>query len=420
VTAPTSCSGPLPLPVSVKRLKSAKRSVVRENPTESPYHRSVSLLHALALTATAVAAPHDGPPVFLQATVAEGRVSVTFSAEQMVALPWLGESGRFAPPLDDVTRSRVEQAAEALLNKELHVTIDGVAVRLAGIDNVQVFNDFGPDNSEASIQVDAHFACSGTPRSVGFVWQYYEDVEDGKRKLPLVIAAEGDFEFKVLIEDEPAYTWRAQGAPADSEPGPQAPAPAADSRSGAWGILMAGLFGSVLLLRVGRRRYAVVASATCATLALLLWTRGPSELERPRDDPARTIFAGLHERLYEAFDAGTEVETYARLAATVAPAVQAELYAEIYESLILRDDGGALCHVQSIVTESGEVLPASGEEAGFEVDWTWRMTGRVVHYAHEHRRTYRYRARFGVEPDGEEWRIGAVEILSRDEVDEEG
>ena len=50
--------------------------------------------------------------------------------------------------------------------------------------------------------------------------------------------------------------------------------------------------------------------------------------------------------IYGAFDAASEDEIYDLLATSVDTALLDELYGEIYESLILRSEGGAVCRIE--------------------------------------------------------------------------
>jgi len=368
-----------------------------------------------------IAGVHPGPPVFLQVAVADGQVGIQFSAEQRTALPWLGEEGLLPPPLDDAARERLEDAALRLLGEELRISIDGAPVKLMAVSRVQVFNQFGPDNAEPSIQIDAQFACAGTPRSVAIAWQYYDAVEDGKRKLPVVIDAEGEFDFKTLTEEEPEYVWHTSAAPNRRAAAGAAPAALPEGRSPVLPLVLfalgIGLWG--LGVRRGMGRGAGWLLAVPMALGVWIWSRGPGGPELPGDEQARAMFETLHGNLYAAFDARSEDEIYEQLALCVDPALLDQLYGEIYESLILREDGGALCRVEEVAAIDGEVLPSPAGGASFDVDWTWRVTGQVVHYGHEHRRTNEYHARYTVAPVRTTWRIVGVEVLSHERVDPE-
>ena len=90
--------------------------------------------------------------------------------------------------------------------------------------------------------------------------------------------------------------------------------------------------------------------------------------------------------MYDAFSARSESEVYDILAVTVDAEILDELYAEVYESLILRDEGGAVSKVEGIdVLERDVALDADGAPA-FDVDWSWRVHGLVSHWGHLHRR----------------------------------
>jgi hypothetical protein len=80
-------------------------------------------------------------------------------------------------------------------------------------------------------------------------------------------------------------------------------------------------------------------------------------VELPDVALATTIFESLHGNIYRAFDVSTEDAIYDLLAVSVEPALLDSLYGDIYESLILREDGGAVCVIQDVQRQSTTVLP---------------------------------------------------------------
>ncbi len=147
---------------------------------------------------------------------------------------------------------------------------------------------------------------------------------------------------------------------------------------------------------------------------------------RPGADEARAIFARLHASLYAAFDATGEEAIYDRLARCVAPALVDPLYGEVHESLVLREQGGAVCAIEGVDLRSCEVS-FERPGPGFEADAAWDVRGLVSHWGHLHRRRNAYRARWSIEPlpeapgtDGGRaaWKIARIDVRRHERVDE--
>jgi hypothetical protein len=140
---------------------------------------------------------------------------------------------------------------------------------------------------------------------------------------------------------------------------------------------------------------------------------------RPSPEEARAIFETLHRGIYDAFSAETEDEIYDRLAVSVDRSLLDDLYGEIYESLILREQGGAVCSIESVEVLDGEVhLPTDPDAPpGFQVDWTWQVNGVVSHWGHLHHRRNEYEALYTVGHDGTAWRITGVDVLEHRRID---
>jgi len=104
-----------------------------------------------------------------------------------------------------------------------------------------------------------------------------------------------------------------------------------------------------------------------------------------------------------------------------------QLYLEVYESLILRGEGGAVCDVEKVELVEGSVRvepdPEQQEQAAapsFEADWLWRVHGLVSHWGHSHQRTNQYHALYTVAHDGASWKIADVEVLDHERIEDYG
>jgi len=97
------------------------------------------------------------------------------------------------------------------------------------------------------------------------------------------------------------------------------------------------------------------------------------------------------------------------------------LYNEIYRSLIMQEEGGAVSRVQAVnpletEIESIGLLPPDGAP-GFAVVTRWQVEGAVFHWGHSHFRTNEYQARYGVIATDAGWRIADSQVLEQRRVD---
>ena len=142
----------------------------------------------------------------------------------------------------------------------------------------------------------------------------------------------------------------------------------------------------------------------------------------PAEPEARALFESLHRNIYRAFDYRDEGQVYDALARSLAPELIDPVYGEVYRSLRmqLEQDEVAACQIRAVRILEGTVeLPPSPAEPAYDVVARWEVIGTVRHWGHGHWRTNRYSARYRVRwapTDG--WRIGAVEILGQERVDD--
>ncbi len=134
------------------------------------------------------------------------------------------------------------------------------------------------------------------------------------------------------------------------------------------------------------------------------------------------MFSGLHRTIYGALSARSEDEMYATLASAVDEDYIEDLYLELRESMIRRNDGGAWCQVTAIEDLGYEIdlaATASGAEVlAFELTWHWQVDGEVTHYGHTHTRRNLHRARYSVGHDGRGWKIRGREVLEHERSDD--
>jgi hypothetical protein len=127
----------------------------------------------------------------------------------------------------------------------------------------------------------------------------------------------------------------------------------------------------------------------------------------------RAVFLALHRNVYRAFDQPTESAIYDTLAQSAAGSLLDDLYRDVYQSLVQREEGGAIGTAEAVEVDRLDLLGPEGDQ-GFGVRCAWRVRGKVAHWGHTHERENAYQARYVVRNLPEGVRIVEVEIERQD------
>lgn len=390
------------------------------------------------LLALLLGAPHGGPPVYMQASVKGERLELVLSGEQLSLGEWFGVPGRAQLPLNEDVRAALLAGARERLAGLLELRVDGQPRELRVLGLKAFSPEAGSFGSEPSYELRVEAELFADPGRLDFHWLRFPDrptpsdpnaplAEPGdsaKERVTLAItSAQGVFDWVSLRRSEPNYTWHRPAAPLPIE---LLPTGAPPERSGGWrrgltaGALVLGLClaTGVLLGRAtgapGVRRCVQLAGCLAA---LLVGRNFSIEAPMPTSEEALELFGRLHSNMYRAFESSSRDEVYELLAASVDGPILDAMYGDIYEGLILREDGGAVAQVEQVEVlerEFDEALTAEMDGTGFGVRWVWRVHGRVIHFAHEHKRVERIEARYSVRASMQGWRIAGVQVLSQE------
>lgn len=368
---------------------------------------------------------HPGPPFSMQLEVEDTGVLLMFNGEQQYlnGLFGLDPDQRFSAPVAPEIQAALEATSLAVLLERSSATLDGTPVA-PSLEKALLF-ETGLDNYEPTVEVHLRYPWPGRPEELVLRWDLFPP--DGSSVPGVVRCGEYDFQFFKLDPTEPGMTWY----PSEVALGPGALAlrPAAPGQHQAGGLvwpallaLAAGL-GAALSLRGFAPRLSAGVLGIAAAGLLVAWgsaRRGPVRM--PTEDEAVTMFAGLHRTIYGALAARSEDEMYATLASAVDEDYIEDLYLELRESMIRRNDGGAWCQVTGIVDQGYELelagQAADASELTFELTWRWQVDGEVTHYGHTHTRRNIHRARYAVGHDGEGWKIRGREVLEHERSDD--
>ncbi len=339
----------------------------------------------------------------------------------------------------------------SVLNRPNAVTIDGILTQpvLVEFRIIRPAPETRPGFVEVAqalwqqVWVVVEYPCKSPPHSVALVWGTYpRDFLAADRDLaPLseveaMLLADGDALPLVFRDREPEFDWHASGTPLEARfqkvpgatPPPDANVPALSLIIG----LVGGFAGFVAGRGSGRggRGWASLGIwLGTVAVTLVAWPYGrmrppvgwlrPPPLPTPAE--ALVIFQPLHANIYRAFDYTTESEIYDALARSVDGPLLGKTYDDIYRSLILQEEGGALCRVKSVtlIQSKVEALTRNPQRQTAELilDARWRVEGVVYHWGHSHARVNEYRARYTIAAMPAGWRIVAVEPLEQRRVD---
>lgn len=401
--------------------------------------RLLAALIVLVLALVAGAAwghPEEAPTIWVDAHVQDAQLLYSVSGEAKILNPYMGLA-------KDAPMPARGQAADAALTKlaewlaeHAPVSVDGRVLTLRPVEIIRP-EGFEDDDGDPYIEARLTATIDGYPSRAEFVWHDYEHaLWRWRQELPLMVRSKGDLRVAMLNPDERSFTWHDDAEfsvrPTVEAP-PPPPPPVLPLPTVSIGLGAAGLVALLVFWRKDRRSvgFAVLVGALSAAGLMrgvaVVEVPSPfeSKLQLPAQPQAAEIFERLHQNVYGAFQSSSEDEIYDRLATSVSVALLDELYGDVYESLILREEGGAIAVIDEVVvTERTVELPVGDSDVPqdrYEVEATWQVKCSVTHWAHRHRRINEYRARFEVRHDGYGWKIHSVDVLDerRQDVDPE-
>jgi hypothetical protein len=398
------------------------------------------LLAAGALTLTlalgvgvAGAHPHlTAPPVDLTLSVRGTDVLGVLVVDKWLVATW-GMPPNHRPdlkqdlPLDDLVRR---------LETRFEVRLDGTHV-VPHLSKVTEPSKVAPsDAAGASLMVPTlrivlAYPVASVPKQIAVRWKDFSGIFwEGKVEAALQIEAQGNVDTKELTPLEPEFLWHMRPPPAFRAPLPPLPSPPAPRRLPllplAVGLVALALPFLPWARRQDPRRRWLPASGLML-LAALGARLGVGSVEpggvggsaaAVTDAQARQIARTLLTNVYRAFDAQGEQAIYDLLAASVERGLLEGLYADVYESLVLREQGGAVCRVAEVTFDEGVVALVAGVPTLFQVEQPWKVRGTVSHWGHTHERQTLYRARLSLHHAEGAWRIAGIEMLEHKRIDD--
>lgn len=384
------------------------------------------LLALLAVVGVVRAHPADAPAVWVDLHVQDGQVLYALSGRATLVNRWMGLPEDADAPARGAATEQALRTLSDWLAEHAPVHVDGVPVRGEPVE-IRRPEGFEDDDGEPYLEARLAYPADGYPSRVQIAWLDYEEVVwQWREMLPVLIKSRGEYREPILNPEERSYTWHDEsgerGRPT-VEPLPPPPPPMLPLPLVSIGLGLAGVVGLVAGVRKGSRGLGVALLVFGLSVAGLARNVGVLEVESPFDHgvalPAQPqalqIFERLHQNVYGAFESASEDEIYDRLASSVDHTLLDDLYGDVYESLILRDEGGAVAVIDRVeVVERSVELPIEGSDLPqdrFEVEARWQVHCSVTHWGHRHQRINEYEARFVVRHDGYGWKLHEIEVL---------
>lgn len=323
-------------------------------------------------------------------------------------------------------------AIETYFQKANPIKIDGITVKptvqrldFYGLD----FKDFAQKAdrkrvsvSNARVGIILSYSTKSPPMSVELTWDMFNKYIWGAQT---VIFAYDQTHSQLFSPYQKTYQW--------TNPGRPAPVPV-DKVSQLlpplrrWSIplISASTMGLGLLITLLSFRRPVVAGGVMlvsVVFAAVMLPFGRIEVQNPFVNPprlgeaeARSVLETLHKNIYRAFDHHDEQSVYDSLEKSISGPLLEKTYLAVREGLVMQEQGGAVSHVSGVKLVDGKLLPpASGnrDPRAFDMQVVWDVEGTVEHWGHIHTRTNEYEATFTVEPEGDAWKITALDVTGQ-------
>ena len=386
--------------------------------------------------------PKDGPDVDLRIAIENGEVRMQIITN-LAFLDEMTDIVREMPHLlDPMEAPHAMEVLFDLFKAENEVEIDGAIVPPLPV-SVETSFEFDPGDESlyphfskfgaravAKTRLTVIYPCTAPPDRVSITWGVYppnHSLEEPDGTMPpsevtCRLVAGGIERIVKFSEQEPQFIWHREASEnrahfadvpgiedQESKPFPWLPA-------GATTVSILGtLFGPRRFRRSLFGPLAVVFGAVTGVQA------ANRSIELPTEEQALTIFEPLHENIYRAFAYTDESDVYDALSQSVDGRLLERLYDEVYRSLVMQEEGGAVSRVEEVRHLELDVdsIGVVGEQdrAGFEVTALWQVDGVVFHWGHAHSRTNEYRARYTVHAADGGWRIADSEVLAQRRVD---
>lgn len=370
--------------------------------------------------------PQDGPHAEVDLLIEEEKIILVVTAN----LAWLDELVEIPRELpDNLHPSETEDAVEQLRGFLFNVptiVVDGTSISnwtstspIANHPDPALLPLFPNAGMRGLRKWRFTFQANLTepPQQVTLRWHVFAPDRISDPLSPPPLAVTGEIQSQGLVDPfmltpaEPAYTWHRSSGELGARLEPYTnPIPVSKSTSNAIAWVLIGSIAIMIILTLSsNRRWPVIVTAGLGVGAATCIAMIPPQTLRPQD--LEDISRALHRNMYRSFDYTERESVYDSLALSVDGLLLDSIYEEIFASLVMREEGGAVARVTSITHHDVVTEPAFRIMINGEMRWNamvrvhWTVRGRVTHWGHSHQRADRWAARFRLQEAEDGWRF---------------
>ena len=351
------------------------------------------------------------------------------------------------PPLEDInygdnnprpTLDKSREQIESFFNSNCPVYINGKKVppntQWLKFEEMEEVSHLGENADLTMAKMLFHYPASEEVRNIKFGWGLWftdqaikvetengeETISHNPNILDMLIFVGGEAHPMYLTKEEPEFTWHAPARIITDNVEIASIEPIKKVNAGipiiSICVLVIGFFLTITRQR-GKtflRLSIIISSFIVAFIlrnTLVIETSQSSEnLAKNLDSSsAADLFTKLHRSIYRAFESESEDAIYNNLAKSVSQKLIGPLYEEVYQSLILRDEGGAISRINRV--DYIEVNAIRIENSNdFKIYCKWQVHGNVRHWGHSHKRSNEYEADYTLSVENDLWKIASSSV----------
>ncbi|MDP6116993.1 MAG: hypothetical protein QF437_20405 [Planctomycetota bacterium] len=386
------------------------------------------MLFILFLAANVDAHPLDDPVMSLKVEITEEAVLYRVSVPTFIFEPLKGIT--YKSGLDETELKWDE--VESYFKRRNPVHIDGIRVLpvLGDLKFVQVDNfepGAAPSEHEGKIlqyaraEISLRHGTKSKPGEVRMKWETFIPPE--LQETIVTLSAFGRRQLILFNQNDNEQTWRATTRRPSVENISRVRF--MPTKVNLW---LAWAYGLLILIAgiAFRRSPVVIIIVSLALLIGLSYTlpkRGQvsTDIVLPSPSNSAALFSALLSNIYRSFDYTDEDDIYDTLAQSVDGPMLDKIYNQVYQSLLQREEGGAVSMVQRVEIVESKVDQkepmADASSARLSIHCRWRVHGAVEHWGHSHRRLNEYQASYVLMPRDGRWKITAVEVKEQKRIE---
>lgn len=390
-----------------------------------------------AHSTTALRHPQDGPDVDLRVRIESEQlelqaiVNLAF-CDEVIGSTRLDEEFLTAEEAPVLTEALTKKFHNTIKVKIDNIAVDASQTAIEMLPYEESDAEFFPSMGMKAVikfKVTMVYSLKTSPRSVGLHWGLYpknlalEEFVDETIKVNAEWTAGTETKIIPFDESEPEYIWHAgkDGLVPKFQEVPQAAQPEVREATQLWWLPIAIWFFVMLTWRVTKIQnpswsVLIVSGLACLAVSIVLSrAESPTNMGPPQlsDEAAIETFNVLHANIYRAFDFTREDEIYDALSRSVEGDLLAEIYGQVYSSLILQDQGGAVCRVKKVTPVEVSLLEGQGNAETFNIKSRWRVLGQVYHWGHTHLRTNEHLAEMSMRWSPTGWHIASSKVIEQ-------